>query len=248
MDSYKRFASIYDELINEDINYLTWSQRIMEICERLNIKKDDYLDLACGTGNVTERVAPSFKSIWAVDLSEDMLVEADTKLRGKNIKAKCVLQDMRYLTLNKKFDLITCCLDSLNYITDLKDIKQCFSSVKSHLKPEGIFIFDINSYNKLVNIIGNNTFTYTGDDVAYIWENFCENDIVEMYLTFFIKNDDYYERFEEEHIEKAYREEEIEAALESSGFEIIFKMDNYCDSEVSCCTERISYVVRQLGI
>lgn len=246
MDSYKRFAGIYDELINEDISYETWSKKIMELCGSLNINKTDYLDLACGTGNITEKIAPFFKSTWAVDLSEDMLVEADTKLRGNNIKVKCVLQDMRYLTLNRKFDLITCCLDSLNYITNLEDLDQCIGSVKKHLKAEGIFIFDVNSYNKLVKVLGNNTFTYTGEEVAYIWENFCEEDIVQMYLTFFIKEGNFYERFEEEHIEKAYKEEEIEEILKRNGFEIIVKMDNYSDREPDCSSERITYVVKQI--
>lgn len=244
MDSYKRFAGIYDELINEDISYETWAQKIMEICQRLNVKLDDYLDLACGTGNMTEKIAPFFKSTWAVDLSEDMLVEADKKLRQNNIKVKCILQDMRELTLNKKFDLITCCLDSLNYVTDVEDFDRSISSVKNHLKPEGIFIFDINSYNKLINVLGNNTFTYTGDEVAYIWENFCEDDIVEMYLTFFIKSGNFYERFEEEHIEKAYKEDEIERILKRNGFEVIMKMDNYTDDKADFGSERITYVAR----
>lgn len=246
MNSYKKFAGIYDKLINEDINYENWAEKIMEICRKFNIRSDDYLDLACGTGNITEKISVHYKNTWAVDLSEDMLVEADIKLRNKQIKAKCVRQDMRTLNLNKKFDLITCCLDSLNYITELEGIEQCLNCVKQHLKDDGIFIFDINSYHKLINVIGNNTFTYTDEEVAYIWENFCENDIVEMYLTFFIKEDNFYSRFEEEHIEKAYRDEVIDKVLQDSGFEIIMKMDNYADGEINYDTERISYVVKKL--
>ena len=118
--AYGEFAKIYDELIYEDINYDEMAQYIIKICNERNIKLDDYLDLACGTGNVTVRLAKNFKNVYAVDLSEDMLREAFEKLRENRIRGKIICQDMSELNLNKKFDLITSVLDSTNYITDDK--------------------------------------------------------------------------------------------------------------------------------
>ena len=144
--AYGEFAKIYDELIYEDINYDEMAQYIIKICNERNIKLDDYLDLACGTGNVTVRLAKNFKNVYAVDLSEDMLREAFEKLRENRIRGKIICQDMSELNLNKKFDLITSVLDSTNYITDDKVLASYFKRVYEHLKDEGLFIFDINSF------------------------------------------------------------------------------------------------------
>ena len=80
--AYGEFAKIYDELINEDIDYDLMVKRIIQICEINNVKFEDYLDVACGTGNVTIRLAEKFKDVYAVDLSEDMLREAFEKLKS----------------------------------------------------------------------------------------------------------------------------------------------------------------------
>ena len=194
--AYGEFAKIYDDLINEDINYDNMVSRIIEICNEHNIECKDYLDVACGTGNVTVRLAKHFKDIYAVDLSEDMLREAFNKLKENRIKGKIICQDMTEMQLNRKFDLITSVLDSTNYITDEDDLEKYFSSVKEHLKDDGIFIFDVNSYYKLSEILGNNIYTYSEEDVFYTWENVFEDDMVSMFLTFFVKQGEFYERFD----------------------------------------------------
>ena len=244
--AYGEFAKIYDDLINEDINYDNMVSRIIEICNEHNIECKDYLDVACGTGNVTVRLAKHFKDIYAVDLSEDMLREAFNKLKENRIKGKIICQDMTEMQLNRKFDLITSVLDSTNYITDEDDLEKYFSSVKEHLKDDGIFIFDVNSYYKLSEIVGNNIYTYSEEDVFYTWENVFEDDMVSMFLTFFVKQGELYERFEEEHFERAYKEEELESALSNCGLKVINKFDGYSNNKVQANSERIVYVVKKI--
>lgn len=244
--AYGEFAKIYDDLINEDINYDNMVSRIIEICNEHNIECKDYLDVACGTGNVTVRLAKHFKDIYAVDLSEDMLREAFNKLKENRIKGKIICQDMTEMQLNRKFDLITSVLDSTNYITDEDDLEKYFSSVKEHLKDDGIFIFDVNSYYKLSEILGNNIYTYSEEDVFYTWENVFEDDMVSMFLTFFVKQGELYGRFEEEHFERAYKEEELESALSNCGLKVINKFDGYSNNKVQANSERIVYVVKKI--
>lgn len=247
MECYKEFAHIYDELINSDINYKEWASQILKICDELKVNRKDYLDLACGTGNITGEIVSEFNNTWAVDLSYDMLTEAETKLRGNRNNIKFVCQDITELNLNRKFDLITCCLDSTNYILEDSSLKEYFSSVLNHLKDEGIFIFDINSYYKLTEVLGNNVYNYDDENVTYIWQNSLEEDIVDMYLTFFVKQGELYKRFDEQHSERAYKCEEIEAALQEIGLEIVMKMNNYEDRDIEDSTERIVYVVKKRG-
>ncbi|WP_195515091.1 class I SAM-dependent DNA methyltransferase [Paraclostridium bifermentans] len=243
--AYGEFAKIYDELINEDINYDEMVDRIIEICNSYNVELNDYLDIACGTGNVTIRVAKYFKNIYGVDLSEDMLREAFDKFKEARIKGKIICQDMTELSLNKEFDLITSVLDSTNYITDLNDLQNYFNGVYTHLKSNGLFIFDVNSYYKLSEILGNNIYTYSEEEVFYTWENVFEDNLLSMFLTFFVKKGDLYERFEEEHLERAYTEKELEKELEKANLEVLAKFDGYTENDVQANTERIVYLIKK---
>ena len=243
--AYGEFAKIYDELINEDINYDEMVNKIINICEEENVNFNNYLDVACGTGNVTIRLATKFKDIFAVDLSEDMLREAFEKFKVNKLKGKVICQDMTELSLNKKFDLITSVLDSTNYIIEEEGLLSYFKSIYEHLNDNGIFIFDINSYYKLSEILGNNIYTYSEEEVFYTWENTFEDNLLSMFLTFFVKKGELYERFEEEHLERAYKEEEIEKYLKLSNLEVINKFDGYTNNEVKEESERLVYVVKK---
>lgn len=243
--TYGEFAKIYDELICEDIDYNKIYKRINELIKIYNCNNEDYLDLACGTGNVATKFVNQFKNAFLVDLSQEMLQIAFDKLKKERVKAKIICQDMTELQLNHSFDLITCVLDSTNYLTEDGQLKSYFSAVNKHLKEDGLFIFDINSYYKLTNILGNNVFTYDDNDVFYTWENILDNDVVNMYLTFFVKNGDLYERFDEEHYERAYTEQQIEDTLSECGLSILGKFDGYSNKKVSKDSERILYAVKK---
>ncbi len=243
--AYGEFAKIYDELINEDINYDSMINKIIKVCTENNIEFNNYLDIACGTGNVTVRLAKSFKKIYAVDLSEDMLREAFEKFKKNKIKGKIICQDMAELNLNKKFNLITSVLDSTNYITEKEDLISYLEGVKEHLNDNGLFIFDINSYYKLSEILGNNIYTYSEEEVFYTWENSFEEDLLTMFLTFFVKKGELYERFEEEHLERAYTEYFIEESLQKCGLKVLSKYNGYTEEKVHEKSERIMYIVKK---
>lgn len=247
MKCYGDFAEIYDRLINTDIDYNSWADTIKNVCLKYNLKFDDYIDLGCGTGNMTEALSRScsFKNIWAADMSSEMLSRAEIKLRKRGIHCNFICEDITQLDIKRKFDLVTCCLDCTNYILDKEDLTNYFKGVYDILKNGALFIFDINSYYKISTVLGNNIYSFDNDDIVYIWENVFEDDIVNMYLTFFIKEGKLYRRFDEVHSEKAYSEKAIEDELKNCGFDILEKRSNYTDNPVKKDTERIVYVVRK---
>lgn len=245
MGCYNDFASIYDELIEEDINYEKWADKILDICDKNDVCRRNYLDLACGTGNFTSYIGKNFIFTTAIDLSPSMLSVADEKLKEEGIRAKVLCQDISNFKVGKKFDLITCGLDSTNYLTEDGQVQKCFESVASHLNENGLFIFDVNTEYKIKTILGNNTFNYDCDDVVYIWENTLEDNIVTMDLTFFVKKGQVYERFDETHIERAYSESELESYINLAGMSVINKMNAYTNNEINSKTERITFVCRK---
>ncbi|CAM2777371.1 class I SAM-dependent methyltransferase [Hathewaya histolytica] len=243
MDSYRELSDIYDELINNDIDYEGWATFIMEKCKKYNVNRGSYLDLACGTGNLTIHLSNNFKNCWAVDLSPYMLTKAEEKLRRQKVKFIC--QNICKLNINRKFNLATCALDGTNYILNEEEVLNFFKGVYNHLEEEALFIFDINSYYKLTEVMGNNIFNYDSGDVTYIWENYLEDDILEMYLTFFIKEGELYKRFDECHKEKAYDEKKIEDLLKQAGFSLREKLDGYTNATIKDHSERILFVAQK---
>lgn len=245
MECYKDLSYLYDKLIYDDINYKEISDYIINKYKQYSSNNLLYLDLACGTGNISVHLAKYFKDTFLVDLSEDMLIEASDKMRKEKVKFKILCQDMTELNLNRKFNLITCVLDSTNYILEKNELISYFRGVYNHLDNGGVFIFDINSSYKIKTILGDNIYSYNTEEIFYTWENSLEDDIVDMYLTFFVKEGELYRRFEEHHTERAYDEKELEIILRDSGFEIMEKHDGYSDEPVSEKSERIVYIVRK---
>lgn len=246
MTRYGKFAKVYDNLMI-DFNYEEWFNYIKDIFDVYDKKPEKILEMACGTGNLSYYLAKERYDLTCFDLSEDMLSHAYEKLRRyKNVDL--MKQDMVEFNLNKTFDCVISICDSINYVTDFKELESVFKNVYEHLEQDGIFIFDVNSYYKLKCIIGNNTFVEDSEDVFYVWENFYDeiDDLCEFYLTFFFKkNNSAYERFDEHHTEKAYKTSEIVELLKKVGFKEVDFYEGFSFESVKDNTERINFVVRK---
>ncbi|MTI65191.1 MAG: class I SAM-dependent methyltransferase [Firmicutes bacterium] len=245
MEAYKNLAHMYDELM-DDISYGEWYNYILEIFEKRQIKPREILEMACGTGNLTEFFLKESYNVTCFDLSDEMLTVAYSKLRRyKNVTIR--KQDMVDFELNKTFDVVLSICDSLNYIIDYDDLVKVFKNVYKHLNKDGYFIFDINSYYKLSKIIGNNTFVNDTEEIFYVWENnFIENkNIVEFYLNFFIKENDSYLRFQEVHTQKAYKKHQIITALKEANFINISSFEAFTFNHPNNNSERINFVVKK---
>ncbi len=208
MESYTDFAYVYDKLIDQ--NYEKWADYIEEIFQRYGKTPRLVLDLGCGTGSITNILAKRGYDMIGADLSPDMLNVARDKAIGEGLDVLYLCQDIREFELYGTVDAIICTLDVLNYITDKKDLDKIFALVKNYLNPDGIFIFDINTEYKLKNVLGSNTFVNDENGVFYIWENEYKENISNQFLTFFAENEDgLYERFDENHVQRAYSVEEL---------------------------------------
>jgi SAM-dependent methyltransferase len=243
MDRYNEFAVFYDELMN-DFDYEEWGNYIEKIFEKYNIDPRNILEMACGTGSLTYYLARKRYNVIGFDVSSDMLSKAYEKLRPfKNVML--LEQDMVNFEINKKFDSILSICDSINYIIDKDKLYKCFQNVYNHLDNNGVFVFDINSYYKLKEIIGNNTFVEDREDIFYTWQNEFDDidNVCTFYLTFFKnKGDNLYHRFDEEHMEKAYRVEEIKEILKNIGFAKIDYFDAFSFEPINEKSERINFV------
>lgn len=229
MRVYEDFASVYDIFMDE-IPYGEWITFLKELWAKEGKIPQIVADLGCGTGNVLFPLAKDGYKIMGVDLSCEMLAQAEYKLRQEGLSAKLLTQDMTEFFLPEKADCIISLCDSLNYLTEDGELSAAFGCVAENMKEEGLFFFDMNTAYKFREVYGENTYACVEDDAAYIWENSYdeETSINEYAVNFFLRRPDgSYERTEEYHYERAYSMEEIEQALEENGLYAVEVYDDY---------------------
>lgn len=240
-EGYDAIAHVYDKL-NEQIDYKVWAD-FFEKCfdKHLPKRPELVLDLACGTGRMTRELSRRGYDMIGVDGSADMLSCAMEQEREGILY---LLQDMREFELYGTVGAVVCCLDSVNYLLEDKDLRQAFACVHNYLDPDGLFIFDVNTPNKFENIYGSCSYILedeTEDDepraIYCGWQNeYDENSgICDFYLSLFEECEDgAYVRSDEHQRERCYTLDQIKNTLADTGFEFI---GAYSDFDFKCADE-----------
>ena len=237
-EGYDAIARVYDKL-NAEIDYDSWADFFEKCFDRFSGKRPELvLDLACGTGRMTRVLSARGYDMIGVDGSPSMLSEAYS-LGGEGILY--LLQDMRSFELYGTVGAVVCCLDSINYLLEEKDVKKTFDLVHNYLDPDGLFIFDMNTPYKFENIYGDNAYILEDDGengaVYCGWQNEYdrESGICDFYLSLFEEDEGgAYFRSDEHQRERCYSFDTVKNILDSTGFELL---GCYSDYDFSRCTE-----------
>ena len=218
MDAYHNLAVSYDRLTN-DVDYEATVAFYMEILKREGLSPRTAVDLACGTGSVAAILARMGLDTIGVDLSEEMLTVAQQKTSDMAHPPRFVCQSLQALQLARGVDLAVCALDSLDYITDPDDCREAIHRVYKALNPGGIFIFDVNTPEKLRAMDGQ-VFLDEDDDVYCVWRGEFdeETNICSYGMDLFQREGTVWHRSFEEHREYAYSREQLTDYLRSAGF------------------------------
>jgi len=183
--------------------------------------------MACGTGNITIPLAKMGYDMIGVDISADMLAQAQAKADG--LRILFLAQDMRNLDLYGTVDAAICVCDGMNYILSEAELEAVFKRVRMFLNPGGVFIFDMNTEYKFKEILGDKSFTAETDGAAYEWDNYFDADkwLNEYRVTF--ASDDC-ESFIEVHYQRAYPVDMVSNLLKKAGFDKVKVCDGYSDN------------------
>ncbi|MDP9314720.1 MAG: class I SAM-dependent methyltransferase [Chloroflexota bacterium] len=103
------------------------------------------VDLACGTGTLALLMAERGWTVLGLDNSPAMLAQAEQKRAtlNKPVAVQFGQADMRDFALATPVDLVTCCFDTLNYLTAEAELACCLAAVARALVPQGLFCFDL---------------------------------------------------------------------------------------------------------
>ena len=260
-DGYRAIARVYDNL-NAELDYGAWADFFEACFDRyLPARPVLLLDLACGTGRMTLELAKRGYDMIGADGSEDMLCQAMLvsdlceKLEKRPLY---ILQDMRAFELYGTVGAVTCCLDSLNYLTGDGDLDDCFSCVHNYLDPDGLFLFDMNTPYRFREVYADHAYILEDEietedggksEIYCGWQNAYDpgTRLCHFYLSLFEQRaDGSFDRADEEQIERCYELCEIKDALVHAGFELLGVWSDYSFAEPKEDTERWYFAARAI--
>lgn len=246
--SYDIFSSVYD-ILTDNVNYQQIADKICSLLSQNGINGGLLLDLGCGTGTLSFMLEEKGYDIIGVDPSEDMLMVANEKKYELNSPAIFLCQSGEDLDLYGTIDCAVSSLDTINHIDSLEKVGETFKKISLFMNMGGIFIFDMNTPYKHKKVLGDNVFYYDMDDVYCIWHNAYDQEKfkTDIELDFFIKNedDDNYQRYSEAFSEYSYDINSIIKLLDDSGFELLGCYNDYTDNEITCDTQRVTFVAKK---
>ena len=120
--------------------------------------------------------------------------------------------------------------DVFNYVVADEQLLEVFLSIYTSIKSGGTLIFDVSSRAKLTDLVEQGQYVYDAEDVTYIWTNTISQDLVDMDITFFVKEGETYTRFDEYHTQRIYDKQHLLDMLKSCGYidvECIDRGDRY---------------------
>jgi SAM-dependent methyltransferase len=153
MSIFNAYSKYYD-LLYKDKDYASEAEYVHNLIQKHMSGAKTILDLGCGTGRHDILLAEKGYTITGVDISEDMISMARTNLSNNKSKLGSLAnkisftnptflcEDIRTIRLQSTFDAVISLFHVMSYQTTNTDLQEAFTTVRTHLNPGGIFIFD----------------------------------------------------------------------------------------------------------
>jgi 4-hydroxythreonine-4-phosphate dehydrogenase len=235
--SYRVFADYYDDYMSH-VNYAFWVDLILkEYRKHTGSEPTSILEIACGTANISCQLVKRGYKVEASDNSPEMLHIASRK----HSCPKLFLADMTD-PIPKKYDLILCLFDSVNYLTSMQDVEKMLSNVQNALTDKGVFVFDVSTYRNSVDNFSDFVNIENDADFFILHEaDFEEKRLLQRtHLTMFKKDLLGYQKHEESHLQKIYPLAEVNQSLKRCRMKPINLLSpNYDDNLMSVPPEII---------
>jgi SAM-dependent methyltransferase len=198
---------------------------------------------------MTVELARRGYDMTGIDLSDDMLAVARAKCDAERFKHSVLLvrQNMSEFELYGTVDAVTCCLDSLNYLTKTDDLMRTLLHVHNYLNPDGLFIFDMNAPAKFEQVYGTNAYVLEDEGILCAWQNIYnpKSKLCDFYLSIFTEDaDGRWQRFDEEQRERCWSLRTVKKMLDECGFELLALSEDFEGTPVTPDTERWYFTAR----
>jgi len=199
VNNYTILAKYYDELLQDEEALSLWLKYIEDR------PFQSVLELAAGSAVMSGILKNKGYEILASDISKDM-----KEVARNNYDGDYLILDMVDYHLNKKFDLVLCICDSINYL-DLNQIDSFCRCAYEHLNNNGRLIFDMHDQHRLKEFSEQYIEEGYVCNVAYQWtilSDLYENTLNE-HFTFYTKDG----MIQEHHSQNVFKIEDIQAIV-----------------------------------
>lgn len=215
VNNYAFLSRYYDELFEDNDSLYLWLKYIeMQKCSSI-------LELASGSGNMASLLKNKGYDVVASDISPDM-----KEVARKNYDGEYLVLDMCNYQLDRKFDLIICICDSINYLQQSK-LDDFFSCAYNHLNSGGRLIFDMHHPYRLKEFAKEYIEEGYVSDMPYQWtiaSDETEN-VICQHFTFY-DNDD---MIQECHIQYVFDSETIKEKMKKMFITTV--VENFVEDE-----------------
>ncbi|MER1986074.1 MAG: class I SAM-dependent methyltransferase [Solibacillus sp.] len=239
MNSYERFAEVYDELMT-DIPYAEYVEWIGQYAPAQDFKK--LLDIGCGTGTMALLLQQAGYDVSGIDLSEEMLAVANARMATLGQEIPLYAMSMDELDGFEGLDVAIIPIDSLNYVKEESAVKETLKRVYDSLRIGGQIFFDVHSLFKMDDIFLDGPFTYDDGTITYIWHTEPGDFEHSVYhqMTFFVATDTQtFERFDEEHFQRTFAADQYVQWLTELGFRDVVVTADWTEQAPHDESERI---------
>jgi len=137
-DPYEVFSRVYDQDVHLEIPQAFY--RTLRPLVRDARKGPPILDLGCGSGLVTERIAADGASVIGIDGSKPMLALARRRCRRWGDRVRLLHRRLDAMRLAPEAHLALACGDVINHLPRLPVVKRVLGSVRRALAPGGLLI------------------------------------------------------------------------------------------------------------
>ncbi len=244
--SYDVFSGFYDRL-TDNVEYEKRADYFCRLLSLCDIQGGILLDLGCGTGSMSVKMAEKGFDVIGVDSSVGMLGVAQQKAYESGRQILLLNQPMQDIDLYGTVDCAICVLDGINHLNDSDEVRQTFEKVSLFMNKGGAFAFDVNTIYKHKNVLADNAFIYDFDDLFCAWQNNYNSadNSVDIMLDFFEEEDGVYYRSSENFSEQAYELSDISLWLSDAGFDIIGIYDDLTTDPVKPDSERAVFLAKK---
>ena len=139
-DPYEVFHRVYDQDVHLEIPAAFF--RTLAPLVRDARKGPPILDLGCGSGLVTERIAATGACVIGVDASKPMLAIARRRCASQRGRVRLLQRRLESLRLPPEAELALACGDVLNHMPSLAVVERVLRSIRRALAPGGALVFD----------------------------------------------------------------------------------------------------------
>ncbi len=244
VEPYSKLASIYDDLMFH-VDYKKWAHYIHQIIREWQPQCNSILDISCGTGSFLLSLKSKGIERVGFDLSFDMVKIANQKIKTGAQHISFYQGDMIFFHLKKKFNVVVCLYDSINYLPDFSIWRKLFDSVSNILSEKGLFVFDICTEKNSVKYFNNYSEKHGGIDYEYLRESSYDRKKHIHENKFAINFKKELNEYVETHRQKIFYLKEIIKFFQLTNFQLLGYFDDFSFKKGSEESLRVNFVLQK---